>query len=99
MASRGFDLRRYQNHRARSRRTGRGRVTWCGPPPSRVAKHTTGVNHDTGVTSAVGGFRLGLAQVELGPGAIRAGPAVEDRVLRGIVGTRPGRAHVDATTL
>ena len=42
---------------------------------------------------------LGLDQVELGPGAHRAGPRVEDRVLGGVLGRRPRRARVDAAAL
>src|SRR6185369_13728033 len=46
-----------------------------------------------------GGLRLGLDQVELRPGAIRACPAVKDRVLGSVFLVRPRRAHVDASAL
>src|SRR6478735_1065790 len=52
-----------------------------------------------GLRSAGGGLRLGLDQVELGPGAVRARPAVKDRVLGGVFLARPRHARVHATAL
>ena len=68
--------------------------------PKHSVGDRPGVNTDAGGRlSAGGGLRLGLDQVELRPGAIRAGPAVEDRVLGGVLLVGPRRAHVDATAL
>src|SRR6187551_1650836 len=49
--------------------------------------------------SAGRGLRLDLDQVELRPGAVRTRPAIEDRVLGGVLFVGPRRAHVDATAL
>src|SRR6476620_3006586 len=66
-------------------------------------KHSVGdprCQHDAGgQLSAGGGLRLGLDQVELRPGAVRARPTIEGRILGGVLLVGTSGAHVDATTL